>query len=211
MIAVAGTEEVIRLFNLKTKKSCGEFSGGVHESTITSLAISKNGTHLLSGDDSGKIVIWRISDGLVLHELKIFNESRVVSLSMHNSGRMLLALYANGMLRLWNLLDGRCIFKRKVGLSDEDSSEDLDDSENEEGESQPKKQSSKPKKVVKEEGQPMTAEDYTQKYLALNKQSVMVRWEPSKGLGSTVLFTRLLEIYSVEDDVPLHSVTFDCN
>ena len=46
---------------------------------------------------------------------------------MHDSGRMLLAFYANGVLRLWNMLDARCIFKRKVGLSaQEDSEEDAE-------------------------------------------------------------------------------------
>lgn len=52
---------------------------------------------------------------------------------MHKSQRMCLALYANGMLRLWNLLDARCIFKRKVGLIDEEQSslEDKDDDQEE--------------------------------------------------------------------------------
>ena len=46
---------------------------------------------------------------------------------------MLLAFYQNGMLRLWNLLDARCLFKRKVGLSREENSDD--EEEKEEGES----------------------------------------------------------------------------
>ena len=118
LIAVAGTEEIVRLFDLKKKMSCGEFSGGVHECKITALAITKAQTFLLSGGEDGKIAIWRINDGMLLHELKIMNKSRVVSMSVHQSDRMMLALYANGMLRLWNLLDGRCLFKKKVGLSD---------------------------------------------------------------------------------------------
>ena len=36
---------------------------------------------------------------------------------------MCLALYGNGMLRLWNLMDARCIFKKKVGLEDEETEE----------------------------------------------------------------------------------------
>jgi len=31
------------------------------------------------------------------------------------------------MLRLWNLLDARCIFKKKVGLVDEESSDEEND------------------------------------------------------------------------------------
>ena len=30
LIAVAGSDEIIRLFDLKQKRACGEFSGGTH-------------------------------------------------------------------------------------------------------------------------------------------------------------------------------------
>lgn len=42
LLAVAGSEEVIKIFNLKNKVSNGELSGEVHVSTITALAISKS-------------------------------------------------------------------------------------------------------------------------------------------------------------------------
>ena len=129
-MAVAGNEEVIKLFDLKNKVSCGEFSGEVHQSTITALAISKQCTHLLSGDEKGKIAIWRIKDQALLHSLEVRNSSKIVSMSMHDSGRMLLALYANSMVRLWNLLDARCLFKFKAGMSAcaDSEEEDGDDS-----------------------------------------------------------------------------------
>ena len=42
LLAVAGSEEVVKMFDLKTKVSCGELSdSSVHRSTITALAISK--------------------------------------------------------------------------------------------------------------------------------------------------------------------------
>ena len=115
MLAIGGYEEIIRLYDLKTKRTCGELSG-THECTITALDVTSKGTYVFSGGEDGKIVIWRVADCVALHVLKIKNVSRVVSLSVHNSDRMLLALYANGMLRLWNLLDARCIFKKKVGI-----------------------------------------------------------------------------------------------
>ena len=119
LLALGGTEEVIKLFDLKTKKSVGELAG-VHESSVTCLAISRNCKYVFSGAEDGLVVIWRVKDQEPLHQLKIKNVSKVVSLSMHNSGRMLLALYANGMVRLWSMLDARCIFKKKAGI-DEDS------------------------------------------------------------------------------------------
>ena len=83
LIAVAGTDEIIRLFDLKNKRACGEFSGGTHSCTITALALTNSEKHLLSGGEDGKIVIWRIVDGLPLHELTIKNTSKVVSISTH--------------------------------------------------------------------------------------------------------------------------------
>lgn len=74
------------------------------------------------------IVIWRAADMEVIHKLVVKNVSPVKSLSMHKSQRMCLALYQNGMLRLWNMLDARCLFKKKVGLEQEES-EDEDDSD----------------------------------------------------------------------------------
>ena len=53
---------------------------------------------------------------------------------MHESGRMLLALYANGVLRLWNMLDARCLFKKKVGMSGEESESEQGDDVAEEDE-----------------------------------------------------------------------------
>lgn len=131
MLAVAGYEEVIRLYDLKTKRTCGELSGA-HECTITALGVTSKATYVFSGGEDGKIVIWRVSDGVPLHELKVKNVSRIVSLSVHSSDRMLLALYANGMLRLWNLLDARCIFKKKVGIQADSSDDEDADGEEEE-------------------------------------------------------------------------------
>ena len=62
LLAVAGNEEVIKLFDLRRKVSCGEFCGEAHQSTITALSISKQCTHLLSGDEKGIIAIWRVKD-----------------------------------------------------------------------------------------------------------------------------------------------------
>lgn len=36
-------------------------------------------------------------------------------------------------------------------------------------------------------------------------------WEPTKGKQYAVLFNRVLEVYDVNKDEPVHSVTFDTN
>ena len=40
---------------------------------------------------------------------------------------------------------------------------------------------------------------------------VKIMWEPTRGKQYAVLFSRLLEVYSVDADEPIHSVTFDTN
>jgi hypothetical protein len=121
---------------------------------------------------------------MALHRLKVLNVQRVVSIAVHPSGRMLLALYGNGMLRLWNLLDARCHSKRMVGLSEPISSADEDAEEDEIKEKRPD----------------------TKKY---ESRPTLVRWTSQRGAYYGVLFGRLFELYSVDDDTPMHSMSFD--
>lgn len=100
---------------------------------------------------------------------------------------MCLALYANGMLRLWNLLDARCIFKKKVGLVDEESS----DEENDESE-ESSREDQKTGIAAKFQNNPQ-----------------LVKWDMRIGNMYAVLFDRALEIYTVDSDQPLHKITFD--
>ena len=48
-------------------------------------------------------------------------------------------------------------------------------------------------------------------YIKQNQRPELVRWEPSEGNIYAVLFSRLLEIFTVNDDEPLHQVNFDTN
>ncbi len=204
LMAVAGSEEVIKMFDLKSKISCGELSGTAHNSTITALAVAKQCNHLLSGDEKGIIGIWRVKDQELLHKLEVKNTSKVVSLSMHDSGRMLLALYANGVLRLWNMLDARCLFKKKVGMSidkpeSEDEIEDVKDAVEEE-----KEDIKASKKLETEKSRRI--------YRSFDRQRAeKVMWEPTQGKHYAVLFSHVLEIFTVECDEPIHSITFDTN
>lgn len=110
---------------------------------------------------------------------------------MHNSQRMCLALYGNKMLRLWNLLDARCIFKKKVGILEEDKdSDDEEDDDNSEDDVQTKQ----------------NAELLAGKF---QNSPELVKWEPRQGQLYAVLFDRLLEIFSVDSDEVLHQISFD--
>ena len=131
-------------------------------------------------------------------------------MSMHNSGRMLLALYANGMVRLWNLLDARCINKRMLGLSADSEESDAEEDKEKEDEKEDKA------KEEKDEDDDDENEDSEEK-LPKEKSMIdkylnrpeLIKWEPKKGVMYAVLFGKMLEIYTVEDDQPIHSITFD--
>ena len=45
----------------------------------------------------------------------------------------------------------------------------------------------------------------------MNMRPEKVMWEPTKGKQYAVLFSRVLEVYSVNEEEPIHSVTFDTN
>jgi len=152
------------------------------------------------------IGIWRVRDQEPLHRLVVKNTSRVVSLSMHESGRMMLALYANGVLRLWNMLDARCLFKKKVGLSNQTSGSEDSDGDEGEVEEEEKKDMEKTRQLGTE-----AARRVRKQFESLNSRAEQVMWEPKSGRLYAVLFSRVLEVYSVDDDEPLHAVTFDTN
>ena len=46
-------------------------------------------------------------------------------------------------------------------------------------------------------------------YLKTNRRAELISWEPVSGKLYAVLFDRMLEIYTVEGDGPLHQVSFD--
>jgi|LauGreDrversion4_2_1035121.scaffolds.fasta_scaffold96319_3 protein MAK11 len=116
LLALGGFSEVIKLYDLRTKKERGELME--HSGSITYLEFYQT-EYLISGAEDGLVIIWRVKDWVPLHKLRVKNVSKVISFSLHKSGRMLIVLYDNNMLRLWNLLDGRCIYKRKLGVDEE--------------------------------------------------------------------------------------------
>ena len=127
-------------------------------------------------------------------------------MSMHESGRMLLALYANSMVRLWNLLDARCLFKFKAGLSaQQNSDEESDESASSVVEEE------KADKAASKALQSVKARQVLKQFDFMRSVAVKIMWEPTKGKQYAVLFSRVLEVYSVNEEEPVHSVTFDTN
>jgi protein MAK11 len=105
-LASGGTDENIRLYNLKEKKELGELFR--HGGSISTLFFYRN-SHLLSGSHDGIISLWRTNDWECLHDLK-GHKGKVNQLAVHPSGRLALSVSDDKTMRTWNLLTGRCAY-----------------------------------------------------------------------------------------------------
>ncbi len=66
MLALGGFSEIIKLYNVRTKKEIGELME--HTGSITALAFYES-TYLISGAEDGIVIIWRVKDWVPLHKL----------------------------------------------------------------------------------------------------------------------------------------------
>lgn len=96
------SDGAIELFDVHTKASVGQLLE--HKAGVT--AIDSHGSHLLSGDASGALVVWRCHDWTPLTKLKGHTRS-VNSISVHPSGRVALSVGDDKQLFLWDLVKGR--------------------------------------------------------------------------------------------------------
>ena len=68
LLAIGGFQEIIKLYDVKTKKEIGELIE--HRGNITSLQFYKN-KYLISGAEDSQVIIWRVKDWVPLHKLRI--------------------------------------------------------------------------------------------------------------------------------------------
>ncbi len=110
-LACGGTDEVVRIFNMNTRKSTTELST-IHKGTITCLQFYKE-SFLLSASEDCNICIWRVQDWECLHILG-GHKKTINDISIHPSGKMVLSVSKDNTLKLWNLIEGRIAFTRRL-------------------------------------------------------------------------------------------------
>lgn len=103
LLISGGDDEVIKIFNLKSRKQVGEAER--QQGTITALAFCHS--HALSGSGDGSICVWR--DWECVHILG-GHKAAVSCVAPHPSGRMALSTGDDRTLRLWDLVSGRSAF-----------------------------------------------------------------------------------------------------
>ena len=68
MLALGGFSEIIKLYDLRTKREQGELME--HTGSITFLKFYKT-TYVISGSEDGTVIIWRVKDWVPLHKLRV--------------------------------------------------------------------------------------------------------------------------------------------
>ena len=86
LLASGGSDEHIRLYDLRRRAEAGELL--YHKGTVTSLGFVGS-AHLLSGSDDGTVCIWRVYDWSLLHVLG-GHKGPVTALAVHPSGKLAL-------------------------------------------------------------------------------------------------------------------------
>jgi WD40 repeat protein len=109
-LVCGGTDEMIRIFDVKTKKSVGDLTK--HTGSITCLQFVGNG-FLLSGSEDNTLCIWRVHDWQCLHILG-GHKGAVNDIAVHPSGKVLLSVSRDNTIRLWNLITGKMAFTRSL-------------------------------------------------------------------------------------------------
>ncbi|KAI9152637.1 Protein mak11 [Blastocladiella emersonii ATCC 22665] len=102
VLATGGQDELIKVFSLRTMRSMGELF--LHNATVSALAAFET-THLMSGDENGKLVMWRTKDWEPLTTLK-GHKAAIAGIAIHPSGKLALTVAADRQIICWNLLRG---------------------------------------------------------------------------------------------------------
>jgi len=76
---------------------------------VNSIAFSPDGRTMVSGNDDGSVRLWRVSDGVLLMNMKGHTD-RVTSVAFSPDGQAVASGCADFTVRLWRLSDGKPIF-----------------------------------------------------------------------------------------------------
>ncbi|KAJ3367761.1 p21-activated protein kinase-interacting protein 1-like protein [Allomyces arbusculus] len=109
-LATGGQDELIKVFSLRTLKSLGELF--LHTGTVTCLQ-AFSATHLVSGDEVGKVVLWRTKDWEALKVLK-GHKAAITGIAIHPTGKLALTVSSDRVVICWNLLRGIKATKSKL-------------------------------------------------------------------------------------------------
>ena len=97
MLATAGTENIIKLWELPSGKQIKTFAG--HEKTVTALRFSTNGARLFSGSLDKTLRIWNVGDGSVVSLTNTPAELNAIALLAGDT--QIASAHADNTIRIW--------------------------------------------------------------------------------------------------------------
>ncbi|PWN51651.1 WD40 repeat-like protein [Violaceomyces palustris] len=110
-LATGGTDEVVKVWDIKRRKEVGALTG--HEGTITSLSFASK-AYLITTSADSNINLYRTRDWALLRTLK-GHLGRINSASVHPTGRLALSVGSDRTIRMWDLMRGRPAASTRIG------------------------------------------------------------------------------------------------
>jgi WD40 repeat protein len=83
-----------------------------HPSVVRSVAISHDGTQIISGSDDNTVRIWDAQTGAAVHELK-GHSSHVYSVAISHDGTQIISGSADKTVRIWDAQTGAAVHELK--------------------------------------------------------------------------------------------------
>ncbi|MCA9981416.1 MAG: WD40 repeat domain-containing protein, partial [Anaerolineales bacterium] len=105
LLAVAGADSVIYLYDITNPGFPSSSPVRVldgHTTEVNSIAFSPDGTLLASGDDAGRIILWRVATGENLGTLA-GHANWILSLDFHPEGQILASASRDNTILLWDV------------------------------------------------------------------------------------------------------------
>ena len=111
LVATAGRDSKIKLWDLSTGECAGELVG--HQDSVWGLQAAFDGKYLISGSADTTIKVWRVSEKKLKKTFK-GHEAAVYSLEFEDKNKILASGAQDGSLLLWDMNEGK-IYKKLEG------------------------------------------------------------------------------------------------
>jgi len=110
VLASGSSDEMIRLYNLRTRKEMGALTH--HQGTVTSVAFHGK-HHMMTGSEDGTLGVWKVGRWECLRTLR-GHKDHVIHFSIHPTGKMALSISKDKTLKTWNLMTGKCAYTTNI-------------------------------------------------------------------------------------------------
>ncbi len=101
-LALGGKDFSIRFINSESASTDDDKIFVGHEQPVSALVFDPKGAKLVSGDESGKLIVWTVTSGKPSPAWSAHTK-RVQSLAMHPQGKWVASAGADGSIELWDL------------------------------------------------------------------------------------------------------------